>query len=94
MTYGRIVAKIRPQKAETRRTRLTVGGNLINFPGDVTTPTAYLITAKLILNSLLSTKILKFMCADIASLYLNNLMNRYEYMKLPLEIIPEEINQQ
>ena len=34
------------------------------------------------------------MCADIANLYLNNPMNRYEYMKLPLEIIPEEIIQQ
>ena len=56
LTYGRIVAKIRPQKAETYPTRLTVGGNLIHFPGDVTTPTADLITAKLISNSVLSTK--------------------------------------
>ena len=51
VTYGRIVAKIRPQKAETHRTRITVGGNLINRTGDVTTPTAYLITAKVIFNS-------------------------------------------
>ena len=42
VTYGRIVAEIRPQKAETHRTRLTMGGNLISFPGDVTTPTAYI----------------------------------------------------
>ena len=88
------MAKIRPQKAETHRTRLTVGGDLINFPCDVTTPTAYLITAKLIFNSVLSTKNAKFMCADIANFYLNNLMERYEYMKLPLDIIPEEIIQQ
>ena len=88
------MAKIRPQKDETHRTRLTVGGNLIHFPGDVKKPTAYLITAKLIFNSVLSTKNAKFMCADIANFYLNNPMNRYEYMKLPLEIIPEEIIQQ
>ena len=88
VTYGRIVAEIRPQKAEIHRTRLTVGGNLINFPGDVTTPTADLITVKLIFNSVLSTKNPKFMCADIANFYLNNPMNRYEYMKLPPEIIP------
>ena len=37
------MAEIIPQKAETHRTRLTVGGNLINFPDDVTTPTADLI---------------------------------------------------
>ena len=77
VTYGRIVAEIRPQKAETHRTRLTVGGNLVHFPGDVTTPTADLITAKLVFNSVLSTKNSKFMCADTASFYLDNPMNRY-----------------
>ena len=83
------MAKIRPQKAETNRTKLTVGGNLINFPGDVTTPTADLIMAKLIFNIVLSPKNTNFMCADIANFYLKNLMNRYEYMKLPLDIIQE-----
>ena len=34
------------------------------------------------------------MCADIANFYINNPMNRYEYMKLPMDIIPEEIIQQ
>ena len=88
------MSKIRPQKAETHRTRLTVGGNLINFPGDVTTSTSDLITAKLIFNSVLSTKNTKLMCADIANFYLKKPMDRYEYMKLPLDIIPEEIIQQ
>jgi hypothetical protein len=32
VTYGRIVCTIRPQKKETHRTRLTVGGNLIDYP--------------------------------------------------------------
>ena len=71
-----------------------MGGNLINLPGDVTTPTEDLVTAKLISNSVLSTKNTKFMCADIAKFYINNPMNIYEYMKLPLDIIPEEIIQQ
>ena len=93
LTYGRIVAEIRPKKSDTHRTRLTVGGNLLNFPGDVTTPTSDLITANLIFNSVLSTKKTKFMLADIANFYINNPMNRYEYMKLPLDIIPEEIIQ-
>ena len=77
VTYGIIVAKIRPQKSETHRTRLTVGVNLINFPGDITTPTADLITAKLVFNSVLSTKDAKFVCADVANFYLNNPMNVY-----------------
>ena len=93
VTYGRIVAEIRPQKVETHRTRLTVGGNLINFSGDVAPPTVDLITAKLIFSSVLSTKNEKFMCADISNFFLNNTMDIYEYMNLPLEIIPEEIIQ-
>ena len=94
VTYGRIVAKIQQQKAETHRTRLTVVGSLINLPGDITTPTTYLITAKLIFNSVFSTKNAKFVCADIAPFYLNNPMGTYEYIKLPLDIVPEEIIQQ
>ena len=34
------------------------------------------------------------MCVDIANFYINNPMNIYEYMKLPLDITPEEIIQQ
>ena len=34
------------------------------------------------------------MCAEISDFCLNNPMDRYEYMKLPLEIIPSEIIQQ
>lgn len=55
-TYGRIIVGICPEKKETHRTRLTVGGNLINYPGDVSTPTADLTTTKVLLNSTLSTR--------------------------------------
>ena len=33
------------------------------------------------------------MCADISNFYINNPMNIYEYTKLPLDNIPEEIIQ-
>ena len=65
----------------------------MNFPSGVTTPTADLTTLKCIFRSVLSTKNTKFMCTDIANFYLNNPMDIYEYMKLPLDIIPEEIIQ-
>ena len=75
VTYGIIVSEIIPKKSETNRTRLTVGGNLINFPGDVTTSTEDLITAKLVFKSVLSTKQI-FMCADISNLYIDNPVER------------------
>jgi hypothetical protein len=94
VTYGRIVCSVRPQKAETHRTRLTVGGNLIEYPFDVSTPTAELTTAKCLFNSVVSTPYAKFMTIDIKDFYLNTEMNRYEYMKIPIKLLPTEITEQ
>jgi hypothetical protein len=44
VTYGRFVVDIRPTKIETHRVLLTVGGNLIQYPGDVSTRSADLNT--------------------------------------------------
>eukprot|EP00978_Attheya_sp_CCMP212_P005973 scaffold13447_cov59-Attheya_sp.AAC.6 len=37
-TYVKAVCDIRPPKEETHRVRLTAGGNLIDYPGNVSTP--------------------------------------------------------
>ena len=55
MTYGKIVCNVRPQKAETNRTRLTFGGNNTTTTIDCGTPTANLLTVKLLINSIVST---------------------------------------
>jgi hypothetical protein len=92
VTYGRICVDHRPQKKETNRTRLTAGGNLIDFPGDVSTPTADpTTTAKLVIQHTLSTPNAKYMCGDIKLFYLGTPMARYKYMRLPIAIIPQEI---
>jgi hypothetical protein len=38
VTYGQFVCTVRPEKAEPNRTRFTVGGDRINYPGAVATP--------------------------------------------------------
>ena len=68
-----------------------MGGNLIDYPGDVSTPTADTTTAKLVINSTISTPHAKFMCGDIKDFYLGTPMERYEYMRLPIALIPTEI---
>jgi hypothetical protein len=93
-TYLRIVAKIRPEKKENKRIRFTVGGDRIDYPGKVSTPTADITTAKCLLNSVVSTPDAKFMTIDLANFYLNTPMERFEYMRIPLSAIPDCIMDQ
>ena len=90
-TYGKFVCVVRPQKAEKNRTQLTVGGNRINYPGEVGTPTADMLLIKILLNSVISTKNAKFMSIDVSSFYLNTPLPRYEYLKLKLSDVPQEV---
>jgi hypothetical protein len=46
VTYGRFVVDISPDKPEVHRVCLTVGGNLIQYPGDVSTRSTDLATYK------------------------------------------------
>ena len=55
VTYSRIVCDIIPQKKETHKVRLAVGGNKLTYDSPVSTPTANLTTSKLHWNSVLST---------------------------------------
>jgi hypothetical protein len=91
VTYGKFVCTIRPEKKETHRTRFVVGGNKINYPGEVATPTAEMLVAKLLFNSVISTHGARFMTMDIANFYLMTPLKRPEYVKIKLSDIPEEI---
>ena len=66
-TYVRIVCNLRPEKKDPHRVRITVGGDRINYPGDCGTPTADLLTVKLLLNSVVSTPGAKCMTLDISN---------------------------
>ena len=48
-----------------------MGSNKINYPGNCGTPIADLLTARLLLNSIISTPKAKFMTMDIKNFYLN-----------------------
>jgi hypothetical protein len=47
-----------------------MGGNLVNYPDDCGTPTADLLTVKLLLNSIISTPNAKFMTINLKDFYL------------------------
>jgi hypothetical protein len=90
-TYPRFVCEIKPHKVEVNRTRLTLGGNLIDYPGDVSTRTADMDTIKMIFNSTVSTPGAKFCSMDITNFYLNTKMDRPEFVRIPINLIPNEV---
>ena len=56
VTFGSFVCSVRPEKKEKNKTRFTVDGDHINYPGAVATPTADMLVVKLLFNSVISTK--------------------------------------
>ena len=91
VTYGTFVCTVRPEKKEPSRTRFVVGGDRINYPGEVSTPTANMLVTKILLNSTISTRGAKFMTMDISNFYLNTPLARPEFIRLNISDIPQEI---
>jgi hypothetical protein len=70
-----------------------VGGDRLDYSGDVTTSTADITTFKILINSTLSTKDAAMMMMNIKNYYLSTPLPRFEYQKMPLSRFPEEIVQ-
>ncbi len=68
-----------------------VGGDQVHYPGNAGTPTADLLTIKPLINSIISTQGAKFMTMDIKDFYLNTLMVQYEYMRLKISDMPNDV---
>jgi hypothetical protein len=91
VTYARVVIDHRPQKEDLNRVCITVGGNLINYPFELTTRTADMVSSKILWNSTISTEGARFAGADIANMYLETPLDRYEYMRMPISLMPQDI---
>jgi hypothetical protein len=90
-TYGSFVVDIKTHKEETERRRLTVGGDQIEYPGDTSTRTASLTTAKMLFNSTISTPGARFLVIDIKNFYLNTPLECYEYIVVMMASLPQEV---
>ena len=89
VTYARIVVDYWVHKDDPNRVCITIGGNLINYPGELTTRTADLTTTKVTWNSFISTRNARYMCADVKNCYLCNPLEQYEYMRITINLIPQ-----
>ena len=93
VTYLRKVVADRPQKANPKRVRWTAGGDRINYPYEVATTPADLTTAKIVINSTISTPGATFCCFDIKDFYLHkeNKLRRPEYIRVHIKLFPQAI---
>jgi hypothetical protein len=94
ITYGKIFCDCKPHNKEEERVRLTVGGDRLDYSGDVATSTADITTFKILINRTLSTEEAAMMMMDIKNYYLGTPLPRFEYMKMLLSRFPEEIVQE
>jgi hypothetical protein len=94
VTYARVVVDHCPQKVDPNQIRITAGGNLIHYPGKLTTRTADITTAKLFWNSLLSTQGAQYMTLNIKHFYVSAPLDRFEYMHIPFALFPPWIVKQ
>jgi hypothetical protein len=68
-----------------------VGGEQSEYPGDKSDRTAGLTTAKILINSVISSPNAKFLVIDINNFYLNTPLGRFEYMVINLASLPQEM---
>ena len=88
--YTSVACEVRPGEKYPNRTRITICGTNVCYPGDVGTNTASSELFKLMINSVLSRKVAKYVCFDIENFYLSNPLGRPEYVNIQLSKIPEE----
>ena len=91
VTYPRYTVAERPEKDEIYRTRITCGGDVLDYFGDVTTHTASMETIKLHWNSVLSTPGAKYCTGDISNMYLMSLLPEAEFVRFRYDLIPPRI---
>ena len=91
VTYARFCCDVRPQKDEPKRTRLTVGGDRLDYDGETSTEVSSMETVKIHINSTISTKGARYACADIGNFYTNSRLTTPEYMRIHERDIPDEV---
>jgi hypothetical protein len=89
--YGQFVCLVRPKKAEPNQMQFMVGSNRISYPCKVATPTAEMLVAKMLFNSVISTKGAQLMTMDISNFYLMAPLRRAKFIRIKLIYIPDKV---
>ena len=84
VAYANMVCDHRPLKKEKFRVRLTLGGDVLEYDGNASSPAASLLEAKLLINSTISDAHLgaKFMSIDLKDFFLQSFLEEPEYIRI------------
>ncbi len=91
VTYGHVCVNYPPEKDNPNQTRLTVGGDRVNYPSDCSMPTVDMVMVKLHLNSVISTKRARYCTIDLKDFYVMTPMTRPKFMRMKIKDLPVEI---
>jgi hypothetical protein len=80
-----------PKKDDPNRVGISIGGNLIDCPYELTTQKANMVSSKIMWNSIIRMPNAKFGGVDIKNMYLETPLDQNEYLKMSLRLIPEDI---
>ena len=84
-----VLCAVLPQMEDPNRTRITIAGSRICYPGNIGMPIGSLGLVDRIINNVLSCRNLRFFCFDAKNFYLQTPMYRPEYVCIKLLDIPQ-----
>jgi len=94
VTYPRTVVAYRPEKIDNPyRTRITAGGDQLDYDGETSTNSASMATIKIHQNSVLSTAGAKYTTADAGNMYLCSQLREPQFVRFKLKQIPISIQE-
>jgi hypothetical protein len=82
---------VRPEKAEPNQMQFMVAGDRINYPCEVATPTAEMLVAKMLFNSVISTKGSQFITINISDFYLMTPLHHAEFVQIKSSDVPNKV---
>ena len=73
------------------QTRITAGGDQLEFQSNTSTETAGLEAAKIVFNNGIGTPAAKSMTINISNIHLNIPLQEYQYMSFNINMVPQEV---
>ena len=80
-----------PEKMIPNRVNITTGGDRLDYYGETSTEITSLEIVKILINSILSTKNHKFITIGLSKFYIKYNLEKYQYIRFYISMIPQEI---